>query len=436
MRTLANVDQLGWLFAQVQLAHRQDTGRQAFTVRWTGTLQPPVDGACTLSICPLRLNFRSGQTFREESTKIFVAEQPVLDSARAGGTFRADPVTLTAGQRVPLRVELSFACSSAGVIGDLPAVALLYWEAPGLARQLVPHAALATPDGRQPGLQGDYALQVGENQMTTTRVDSQLNFVWYHQCFVVSPLAELRAQLAEQLYAVASDPSTLARWESEPGTNPARWQAHWAVLESLTVARRVVFPSCARALGETAASKWKVIVWGAGRRVVRQLCGVYHVIRWRLRGIFGPNLDLDVVELCNRIRQSSNPWCCRCKDNCEETFRTLIDFARSLPVPRFGFGTCQRWWDSFCRRMPPEVGHPANECYRLAPAHFSAFPFRGHAAILVSTCERSVFYLNSPFWWGHGCIFTGDEIPPGWHPPNPVPDPWPNVDPDWGSESP
>ena len=81
VRTLTNVDQLGWLFAQVQLAHRQDTGPQAFTVRWTGTLQPPVDGACTLSICPLRLNFRSGQTFRDESTKIFVAEQPVLDSA-------------------------------------------------------------------------------------------------------------------------------------------------------------------------------------------------------------------------------------------------------------------------------------------------------------------------------------------------------------------
>ena len=208
VRTLANVDQLGWLFAQVQLAHRQDTGRQAFTVRWTGTLQPPVDGACTLSICPLRLNFRSGQTFREESTKIFVAEQPVLDSARDGGTFRADPVTLTAGQRVPLRVELSFACSSAGVIGDLPAVALLYWEAPGLARQLVPSAALATPDGRQPGLQGDYALQVGENQVTTTRVDPQLNFVWYHQCFVVSPLAELRNWRS----SCTPWPVTRARW--------------------------------------------------------------------------------------------------------------------------------------------------------------------------------------------------------------------------------
>ena len=94
-----------------------------------------------------------------------------------------------------------------------------------------------TPDGSQPGLQGAYVVQTGPSPVSMTRVDAQLNFVWYHQCFVVSPLADVRSQLADRLYAVASDPSTLARWEHEPGTNPEQWQAHWACWESLDVAR-------------------------------------------------------------------------------------------------------------------------------------------------------------------------------------------------------
>ena len=130
--TIASVDQLGWLFAQVQLAHRKEMGRQAFTVRWSGSIQPPADGAYTLSICPLALNFRSGQTFRDQTTKIFVADRPVLDSAENGWTYAARPVTLAAGRRgAPLRIEFSFACSSSGVVDAFPAVALLYWEVAG-----------------------------------------------------------------------------------------------------------------------------------------------------------------------------------------------------------------------------------------------------------------------------------------------------------------
>ena len=106
-----------------------------------------------------------------------------------------------------------------------------------MAKQLVPSAVLATPDGSQQGLQGEYVLPSGPNPVTVTRVDAQLNFIWYNQCFVVSPLADVRTQLADQLYAVASDASTLARWEAEPGTNPEHWQVHWALLESLDVTR-------------------------------------------------------------------------------------------------------------------------------------------------------------------------------------------------------
>ena len=160
---------------------------------------------------------------------------------------------------------------------------------------------------------------------------------------------------------------------------------------------------------------------GIGQTCCETACGVYPVIRWRIRGIWGPNWSIDIVELCNRIRQSNNPRCCRCGDTCEETFRTLIDAARSLPVPRFGWGTCQRWFNEFYPEVPYEVQTPANGCFRLAPTHFKSWLGRGHAAILVVACERSIFFLNNPIWWGHGCIFAPGEIPPLWNPP----DPWP-----------
>ncbi|MHB9081957.1 MAG: PA14 domain-containing protein, partial [Pirellulaceae bacterium] len=236
VRTLENVDQLGWLFSQLQ--HRQELGPQEFSVRWTGLVRAPTDGTYMFSICPLDLNFQHQSTFRHQITKIWLGEQQILDSSQGGWTYQATPVALKAQQAAPLRVELSFACSSEGVIDARPAVALLSWEAPGLSKQLVPSSALATPDGSQRGLEGAYLLKTGGQEVNLTRIDPQLNFIWYHQSFVISPLDDLRARLAEQLYAVATSESTLVRWEQDEQANPERWQAHWAFLESLDVARQ------------------------------------------------------------------------------------------------------------------------------------------------------------------------------------------------------
>lgn len=52
VRTLEDVDQLGWLFAQVQSVERQEVAPQEFSVRWTGSVRPPADGTYTFSICP------------------------------------------------------------------------------------------------------------------------------------------------------------------------------------------------------------------------------------------------------------------------------------------------------------------------------------------------------------------------------------------------
>ncbi len=240
VRTLENVDELGWLFAQVQLMDRTETGAQEFTVRWSGSIQAPASGQYTLSVCPFDLNFRSGNTFRQQTTKIWIANEQVLDSTQDGWTFQSRPVSLSAGQSTAIRIEFSFTCWPAGVMDARPAVAMLYWEGPGMNKQLVPTAALVPPSGNQEehGLQGEYLLTVTGQENAVTRLDPEINFIWYHQCFVVSAYNDLRSRLAEQLYAVAGEVSTLARWENEAGANPHQWQAQWAFLESLNATRQ------------------------------------------------------------------------------------------------------------------------------------------------------------------------------------------------------
>jgi hypothetical protein len=235
VRTLENVDQLGWLFSQVQHVDRNEIGEQRFSVQWTGLVLAPANGAYTFSISPLDLNYNHGGTFRDQKVVVWLGDKQILDSSANGYTYLAEPVTLTAGTPVPLRVELTYACTSQGVIDDRPAIAQLFWEGPGLKKQLVPSTALRTPDGSQNGLQGVYQLTGGGQEVNVTRIDPRIAFTWIHQNFVLSSHDALRQQLAAQLQTVAGSGATLGRWEQDATSNPERWQAHWAFLESLDV---------------------------------------------------------------------------------------------------------------------------------------------------------------------------------------------------------
>lgn len=235
VRTLENVDQLGWLFSQVQHVDRKEIGEQRFSVQWTGLVLAPANGAYTFSISPLDLNYNHGGSFRDQKVVVWLGDKQILDSSANGYTYQAEPVTLTAGTPVPLRVELTYACTSQGVIDDRPAIAQLFWEGPGLKKQLVPSTALRTPDGSQNGLQGVYQLAGGGQEVNVTRIDPRIAFTWIHQNFVLSSHDALRQQLAAQLQTVASSGATLGRWEQDAASNPERWQAHWAFLESLDV---------------------------------------------------------------------------------------------------------------------------------------------------------------------------------------------------------
>ena len=156
---LENVDQLGWLFSQLEGVDRQEIGQQEFSVTWTGLVRAPADGTYTFSICPLDLNYAHEGTFRRQTMAIWVGKEQILNATADVWTSEATPVALSAAAAVPLRVELTYACTSGGVIDDRPAVAMLDWQAPGLAKQLVPTSALTTPDGSQSGLAGGVRAQ-------------------------------------------------------------------------------------------------------------------------------------------------------------------------------------------------------------------------------------------------------------------------------------
>lgn len=241
VHTLTNVDQLVWLFAQLQLMDRQGEGAQSISVQWTGTVQAPADGAYIFSVSPVDLNYRSGNDVREQMTKLWLGSEEILDSSQNGRTPQSQPVALDAGKAADIRIEFSFQCSQNGVISERPAIAMLYWEGPGISRRVVPSSALAPPAGNpeEHGLLGEYKITLtGAEDVTATRVDPAIDFVWYQAGLVVTAHEDLRAELAQQLYAVATSANTLAAWDSGEDNPPGDWQGNWAFLESLDTSRQ------------------------------------------------------------------------------------------------------------------------------------------------------------------------------------------------------
>ena len=367
VRTLENVDQLGWLFSQIEQVDRQEIGQQEFSVRWTGSVRAPSDGTYTFSICPLDLNYAHGGTFREQTMSIWVGDEQILDSTTGGWTSRATPVALSAAQPAPLRVELSYACTSQGVIDDRPAVAMLYWEGPGLEKQLVPASALTTPDGSHSGLSGAYVLKTAGQEENVTRVDAQINFIWFHQCFVVSQRDALRKSLADQLFAVAASAETLATWEQDEQSNPERWQAHWAFLEALDVARQQQWTAVLLAHPALVADcpNWAIANLYSRCRIGAPEESVAVVGLWaQTHADQGPVLDVDYFaanrgvyrELARKLGSQYAPHL----EALQQEYLVLADGRCSLPVAyicAYGYwdqGRIEQWIDQLEARLANE----------------------------------------------------------------------------------
>jgi len=250
IESLAPIDDVAWLVEKAYLAGPDEPARPQFSAQWTGFVRAPADGVYTFSLCPLDLDVQAPTLYRRQTTGVWIAGRQVLDSkgvsqapsppapdhfvvpaasgARGdtkqnGWTFRSEPVELKAGQKTPIRVELSYACSGQDVIEDRPAVAILMWEGPEMEQRVVPPSALWPPEGEGNGLQAEYRLPVGGQQKTFTRVDPNLYYVWYRTGCLIPSHPELQARLGDRLWALVTDRGTLAKWELTDAARSESW---------------------------------------------------------------------------------------------------------------------------------------------------------------------------------------------------------------------
>ncbi|MBK7864054.1 MAG: hypothetical protein IPJ65_36705 [Archangiaceae bacterium] len=100
------------------------TSLTAYSVRWTGTLLPPVSGNFTFT------------TIANDGVRLWVDGQSLINdwSSHTAAVTNTGTVSLTAGQRVRVRLDYKQV--------DGPASISWYWSAPGVSMGLVPAAAM------------------------------------------------------------------------------------------------------------------------------------------------------------------------------------------------------------------------------------------------------------------------------------------------------
>ena len=192
--------------------------------RWSGFIAAPATGQYTLS--QLR------QYRGDPVMKIWVDGKLVMDSAPPGpglnegnlDRFRSQPVSLTAGQKTPLRVEIELDSAHLQHI-DRPDVqfgAGLLWESAQLTRQLVPESAFSPPDGygegAPAGLKGEYFEDPKLEKLVDTRLDPAIDMFWDKVAPVVkypdryqAVLAVVLARSKDQMTAGKLTPDLVAR---------------------------------------------------------------------------------------------------------------------------------------------------------------------------------------------------------------------------------
>jgi len=236
--SFSSLSETGWLFEQVHQIKRDQVSVPTFSVRWTGFVQAPTDGAYTFSICPINLDFQHLGEFRRQTTVVWIADRQALDSSKNGWTFKAEPVSLKGNEKAPIRVELSYTCSGKDISDDRPAIAILMWEGPGMNTRVVPGSALSLPEGGGTGLQAEYRLVENGQQKTAARVDPNIDQIWHRGCYLVPSHPELHSRLADRLWVLATDPNVLAEWEKTGAARDSNWLGGaWWFLESLPSSR-------------------------------------------------------------------------------------------------------------------------------------------------------------------------------------------------------
>ena len=208
-RSQLTLAQLGWLAAQTTVpAATGDT----VSVQWRGSVTAPSDGEYTFSVSPVNAShLRSDFCYAKQSIAVRVGDSEILNSTSEAWRPVGNPVTLAAGEAVPLEIDFSYA-SAACDRRLYPASVALYWTASGVPLQQVPSSALSPAEGTGPGLSASYRSGQGEIR---PQVDADLAFVWTSADSVGSRNTSEVSALVDDLWARATAPEALAGMEGD-----------------------------------------------------------------------------------------------------------------------------------------------------------------------------------------------------------------------------
>lgn len=183
-----------------------------FSARWTGFLTAPATGAYT---------FRQVRAYKGADCRINVtiSGQSVLDSKDSSkdASFLSGPVQLTAGQAVPIQIDLVHKAEDVVPIVDFSEsapMALLSWKSGQGAEAIIPSSAFTPPQGigeaGTHGLKGQYFGKMDLSDLKLTRMDPALDMVWswppvapFHQEESSAVLAACKAKLLDAQFLVS-----------------------------------------------------------------------------------------------------------------------------------------------------------------------------------------------------------------------------------------
>lgn len=205
--------QLDW--AEDVLANAPGNVNNTMTVTWTGQITPPQTGEYRFSGSPTQIYLDYPHLRAESKFSVWINNELVYELAVGEATQQ--PVQLTAATPATIRVELVHDHSHWRVSGAHPAIAQLYWQGPGIQRQLVPSSALSSPQGGGSGLLGQYTVIRGKDAqgnplepLSVQKLDPQIDFVWTTgRSFLLQDRAPAR-RILEELTARTAQPALRA----------------------------------------------------------------------------------------------------------------------------------------------------------------------------------------------------------------------------------
>jgi hypothetical protein len=235
------------------------TQRKAFSVIWTGLLTAPRAGDYIFSVSPININGALGANAVRQTISVSVAGKSLIQAGPAETTiakgqpklppqsappsneqqwkYKAEPMDLTAGQAVSVRVEMHYQCSEPSYANSPSAI--LYWEGPGIDRRPVAADFLSVPDQTSNGLLAEYHVTDQRQAVTIKQNNANIEFAWVKPADMAPSNPELVMRLTQRLWTIVTDRIFIGQCASGAVKHP--YLEDYSSAEYLSCAQRKQF---------------------------------------------------------------------------------------------------------------------------------------------------------------------------------------------------